>query len=99
MRRKSLKQARKDRFLSDLKKELKPICEICGREGKDLAHLLPKSTFPEHYTNPKNLVILCRSCHNKYDNDIEFRKKQNKLYERICSFDKMGADRYFKKYD
>lgn len=92
----SNKQAKRNRELAKIKSDLEPICYICGRWGaNDLAHLLPKSTYPEHYTNERNLVLLCRDCHKKYDDNLAFRKEQKHIYERIASFDKQSADRYF----
>ena len=52
--------------------------------------------YPEHYTNPRNIVGLCRECHNKYDNDLAFRRKQKRLIERVKSFDECAANRYFR---
>ena len=51
----------------------------------------PSQFFPEHYTNPLNLALFCRECHNEYDSSINFRKLQTKLYERVKSFDERGA--------
>jgi len=96
MRKKSKKQLEKDRQIGEIKKNLPPVCEICGKHTQgDLAHLLPKSVYPEHYTNPLNLVRLCRYCHDQYDSSINFRVLQTKLYERVKSFDEHGAFRYF----
>jgi 5-methylcytosine-specific restriction endonuclease McrA len=99
MRKTSSKQAAKNRINSKFKSTLEPICFICGCFGCDLAHLLPKSLYPEHYTNENNLVIMCRNCHNKHDNDLNFRQKQVKIYNKICEFDIIGAAKYFKIYD
>ena len=95
----SKKQGLKNSKLAKIKSELAPVCVICGRPGDDLAHLLPKGAYPEHYTEPLNVAILCRECHNLYDNDIEFRLKQKRLYDQICKFDKQSADKYFKTYN
>lgn len=99
MKRLSNKQAAKNRRVAEIKSALPTVCSICGRYGNDAAHLLPKSIFPEHYTNPENIVILCRECHNRYDNDLEFRRMQVNLFKRICSFDESGAIRYFRIYE
>ena len=96
MRTISITQAKKNREVAKIKSSLEKKCVICGRYGIDAAHLLPKSTFPEHYTNPLNIVIMCRDCHNLYDNDISYRQQQTELYNRVLSFDKRGAYRYFK---
>ena len=93
----SRKQASDNRTLAKIKEGMKPVCVICGKYGaNDLMHLLPRSTYPQHKTNPLNLAIGCRNCHNKYDMDITFRRKQKRLYEQIKSFDEQGAYRYFK---
>lgn len=92
----STKQAQKNRELARIKRSLAPFCFICGRQGNDLMHLLPKLRYPEHYLNPLNLVIGCRSCHNSYDNDLLFRKQQTEIFERICEFDEQGAINYFR---
>lgn len=99
MKKVSDKQAKKNRELKAIKKALDMECFICKRYGSDFAHILPKSIFPEHYTNPKNLVVLCRKCHNKFDNNLSFRQKQTKLFNRASEFDKLGAIRYFKLYE
>ncbi|MFT3995735.1 MAG: hypothetical protein QM660_15600 [Dysgonomonas sp.] len=93
----SKKQAQKNRAVAKIKSELPPFCFICHRYTEiDAAHLLPKSIYPEHYTNPLNIVGLCRCCHNSYDNDLLFRQQQDEIFNRICEFDKAGAIRYFK---
>lgn len=91
----SKRQQQRNKDIAKIKNSLPPFCTICGMQGSDLAHLVPKSTYPEYYTNPKNLVILCRNYHNKYDRDLRFRQKQVKLIERVKSFDECAANRYF----
>ena len=91
----SSKQAAKNRTIAKIKESLPSICFICGKEGDDAAHLLPKSIYPEYYTLPANIVILCREHHNLYDNNIEFRKKQMDILARIMSFDEKAAIKYF----
>ena len=96
MRKKSKKQELKDREIGKIKKSLPPFCEICGKyTNGDLCHILPKSVWCEHYTNPLNLVRMCRDDHNQFDNSQAFRQKQTKLYERVRIFDERAAFRYF----
>lgn len=92
----SKKQACRNRELKKIRDKLPKTCAICGRTACDLSHLLPRSTYPEHYTNPLNIVGLCRECHNKYDNNLSFRRKQKRLIERVRSFDECAANRYFR---
>lgn len=91
----SNKQHRLNREVLKIKQGLSPYCVICGRPAVDAAHLVPKSMYPEHYTNPLNIVGLCRDCHVLYDNNLEFRKNQKRLIDRVMSFDKCAANRYF----
>lgn len=95
MRKVSKKQQRRNREIARLKKALPPYCVICHGQGTDAAHLIPKSIYPEHYTNPLNIVIMCRECHKRYDNDKEFRQKQKRLISIVKSFDELAANRYF----
>lgn len=99
MRAVSKKQSKRNRLIAAIKSELTPFCAICGKGATDAAHLLPKSIYPEYYTLKDNIVGLCRDCHNQYDNNLEFRKRQKQLYERICKFDKKAADRHFKIWE
>lgn len=55
--------------------------------------------YPEHCTNPLNIVGLCRECHSKYDNNLVFGQKQKRLIERVKSFDECAANRYFHLYE
>ena len=95
MKNKSDKQKKKDRILSEYKKLQPKQCVICLRPANDLCHLLPKSVWPEHYTEPDNLVIMCRDCHSQHDDNIEFRKRQTKLYNQAMKVDPLGANRYY----
>lgn len=94
----SKKQARKNREIAKLKANMYPICfcKGCRNNSIDPAHLLPRSTFPEYYTEEWNIVGMCRGCHNRYDNDIEFRKKQTHIIEIVKQHDELAANRYFK---
>lgn len=86
-----------EKELVQIKKSLPEYCEICGGFATDGAHILPRSLFPEHISNPLNLVALCRRCHTQFDDNVNFRHFQTVLYQRACKLDKRGADRYFRK--
>lgn len=96
MKQVSSKQAQRNREVAKIKQSLSPFCAICGKPAVDAAHLIPKSMYPEHYTNPQNIVGLCRKCHNRYDNNLAFRQRQKRLIERVKSFDECAANRYFR---
>ena len=97
MKKISKKQSKKNIEINKIKSTLSKKCFICGKESNtDAAHILPKSIFPEYYTHPLNIIMLCRTCHNLFDNDVEFRKKQTKLYEQAIKIDQLAARRYFR---
>jgi hypothetical protein len=83
MRKVSKSQARKNAELAKIKKEMDRVCYFCGGYGNDLAHLLPRSIALQYHTERWNLAIFCRSHHNLFDNNVEFRKKCNSLYEQV----------------
>lgn len=100
MKNKSDKQKIKDNELSEIKKNIPKFCLICGKHGEiDAAHILPRSLFPEYYTNTKNIIALCRSCHYNYDNNLGFRQQQIQIYNIAKEIDKLGATRYFRFYE
>lgn len=96
LQRISTKQKAKNQEVAKIKAELPKRCAICGQVGNDLAHLLPKSIYPEYYTKRENLVILCRRCHEEYDNNLSFRQQQYHLIEQVKAFDALAANRYFR---
>lgn len=95
MKKVSTRQARINAELAKMKKDMPKRCVICGRYGNDLSHLLPRSLYPEYQTDPRNLQILCRECHVRFDNDREFRKKQARIVEQAKQIDECAANRYF----
>jgi predicted restriction endonuclease len=98
MKKISKKQSKKNLEINKIKSTLLKKCFICGKESNtDAAHILPKSIFPEYYTHPLNIIMLCRTCHNLFDNDLEFRKKQDKIYNQALKIDILSSNRYFKK--
>lgn len=97
MKKISTKQAKRNRIISEYKKLHVMQCVICGRSASEMAHLLPKSIFPEYYTEPDNLVILCRECHQMHDDNCDFRTRQDKLFKQACKVNEAGAKRYYRR--
>lgn len=95
MKKLSNKQAHINRELSKIKKALGERCEICGRYGSDLSHILPRSLYPEYVIDPRNLQILCRDCHRKFDDNREFRRSQVKIVDKAREIDECATNRYF----
>jgi 5-methylcytosine-specific restriction endonuclease McrA len=96
----STQQRKKNTLVAESKKKLlkeSQVCRICGKFAPlDLAHILPKSIFPEHYTREENHTLLCRDCHVRFDNELIFRREQLHLYEQAFLFDPLSANRYFR---
>lgn len=94
----SSKQSRIDRTLNQIKKDLveeSRVCRCCySALGTDLAHLLPRSTFPEYQTKKWNLTLLCRGCHVRYDGDKKFRAN-TELGSHIKQIDILAYNRYY----
>ena len=96
MKQVSEKQRKRNKILSEYKKLQPKQCVICGGEGTQLMHILPRSLYPEYYTEPDNLCIGCQTCHSYFDDNIDFRKLQTKLYNQAFKLDPVAANRYFK---
>ncbi len=95
MKKVSKTQSNKNKEIDKIKKRLSPYCCICGKIATDPAHLLPRSTFPEYYTEKWNIVPMCREHHNRYDNEIEFRRSCKNLINIVRQHDELAANRYF----
>jgi 5-methylcytosine-specific restriction endonuclease McrA len=103
MKQISTKQAQKNREVARIKKELQEehgeLCMICKSErSTDLMHILPKSIYPEHYTEKWNLALGCRSCHELFDSSAAYRRKTS-FYAQVSKHDSHGAYRYFQMHN
>ena len=90
------RRKKQEKELKDIKKTLSEFCEICGGYATDAAHILPRSLFSEHLSNPLNIMSLCRNCHQQFDDNASFRHLQTKFYKRALQMDEHGAKRYFR---
>ena len=95
MRQVSKKQAARLREFNKVKIELSGVCCICGNLAVDAAHLLPRSLYPEYYTETWNIVPMCRSCHEIFDRDRDFRNQQSELKRIVAEHDELAANRHF----
>ena len=56
------------------------LCEICGAIGEEVHHIIHLT--PENISNPeitlgkKNLILLCKDCHNKEHQRFNKTQKQ-----------------------
>ena len=66
MKRVSSKQAKLNREMDKIKRNLSPHCCLCGCPAVDPAHLLPRSLYPEYYIEEWNVVPMCRNHHDLY---------------------------------
>ena len=105
MKKISDKQRAQNIFFAKVKKSLISEtgngCRICDNYANDLAHLLPKGgLYCQYKLEPRNLVLLCRSCHNLYDNDVMFRSQQKTLISQCREFAlESDINNYFKLED
>jgi 5-methylcytosine-specific restriction endonuclease McrA len=95
MKKVSKKQSILNRAVAKIKASKADRCMICGRPYTDAAHLLPRSLYPEYYTEEWNIVPLCREHHTRYDNNRAFRRTCTELYEIVKAHDELAANRYF----
>lgn len=95
MRKVSKKQSMLNRAVAKIKASKSDRCVICGRSYVDAAHLLPRSLYPEYYTEEWNIVPMCREHHTRYDNNRSFRRSCTELYEIVKAHDECAANRYF----
>lgn len=57
------------------------ICPLCGIRGvSTLDHYLPKSRFPQHSVNPRNLIPACRDCNTGKTNSIFNSRHKQTFY-------------------
>lgn len=94
----SVKQSKINRTLNKIKKVLVGdgrLCRSCHSSlGTDLAHLLPRSLYPEYQTESWNLTLLCRECHTRFDSDKDFRRETG-LGRHIKQVDELAYNRYY----
>jgi predicted restriction endonuclease len=95
MKRVSKRQAALNRAVARIKDVKCDRCVICGRPYVDAAHLLPRSMYPEYYTEEWNIVPMCREHHTRYDNNKAFRQTCTELYDIVKAHDECAAFRYF----
>ena len=97
MKKVGRKQGAINRELRKIKLELAEesrFCRICGDYAVDLAHLLPRSLYPEYQAKKWNLTLLCRSCHTKFDSVREFRRASG-IGNHIKYKDEQAYNRYY----
>lgn len=88
MRKVSTKQAAKNREVARIKATKPDICVICGRPclSSDAMHLLPKSIYPQYYTEPLNIWKAHRNCHCFYDDSKQFRSEMSDIIDIVNGF-------------
>lgn len=67
--------------------EREHVCQVCSStlhvfDVWNMAHILSKKSYPSFRLNKENIWLLCRSCHDKYDNrGVEDKPEFSKLLE------------------
>jgi hypothetical protein len=61
-------------------------CEVCGtKQGTCAHHLLSQGSHPKYKLEPKNITVLCPSCH-KYSNELAAHSKNVLAVERFMEW-------------
>ena len=90
-------QKRIKRWGIQIREKSEGKCEYCGREGCDSAHIISRKFLKTRYLK-QNGIYLCRECHIKFDNNIEFRELLIKVLITLEIYEKLkrirdGEDR------
>ena len=99
MLKQSKKQSQKNTLVKKARDSKEHICIICRNycEQGDPVHLLPRSTFPQYYTEPLNVWRGHRECHRRYDDNKSFRGSLTHIIDIVSKFaNKEEINRYFK---
>ena len=99
MKKQSSKQQKKNTLVKKARDEKECICIVCKNycESGDAMHLLPRSTFPEYYTEPLNIWRAHRECHRRYDDNKSFRASLTHIIDIVSKFArKEDIERYFR---
>ena len=53
-----------------------PLCEVCGKVAVDIHHIYRRGMGGSKDKDVvRNLMALCRACHDEYGDKTDFRKK------------------------
>jgi 5-methylcytosine-specific restriction endonuclease McrA len=63
------KRDQRKAFRAEIMQRDRHTCQRCGGEGTDAHHLLTKGSHIELEFDPRNLLLLCRSCHQSAHRD------------------------------
>ena len=88
MKKVSDKQRKRNAEIARIKQNKPKTCIVCMGvclDG-DLMHIFPKSIYKQYYTTDSNLWIGHRQCHERFDSDPEFRRKQTHIIEIARTF-------------
>ena len=62
-------------------------CSICGaKTDLTVHHVLPCENYERLYTNPNNIIVLCKKCHYEYHSKYECNPTTLLIFkeEKIC---------------
>ena len=89
MRKVSTKQAAKNREVARIKATKPDTCIFCNGYCKhgDAIHIMPKSVYPQYYTEPNNIWKGHRECHTLFDDGTkEYRATFTHIVELVRGF-------------
>lgn len=72
----SRKEIRDSPSLYEVKQEVRKrdkVCQCCGEQEKQLQvhHIFPLAKYKDLACDKSNMVLLCESCHRRYENRYE----------------------------
>ena len=78
------------------------VCENCQKPLYEdsayfISHIYSKGRFPEMAHDPRNVNILCRECHNKWEFEIEEVRKGMRIFPRNKMIMEMLVEEYTTK--
>lgn len=79
-------------------------CEICGAKGTEIHHIMARSKFRELLDDIRNLMAICRSCHEQYGDRKYLVPMLLKIHKRVLQIagvktDYRFFDFYIKRYE
>ena len=79
-------------------------CECCENKATEIHHILSRKKFKEYLNDIRNLMAICRDCHQKYGEIKYAMPMLLKIHKRILQIKNVKTDYkwfsfYIKRYE
>ena len=79
-------------------------CEICEGKATEIHHIMTRKKFRELMNDPRNLMAICRECHQAYGDRKYLMAALLKIHKRVLQIADYKTDYnwfnfYLKKYE